>query len=94
MHGIDEVTEDSVDSSLSNLHLTRFAPTAEQSVSTYSLSRATRVSLTIRYVPKVCHSHPPLHLRHRSPPVAFLFVISVSNRALFQVLKNPFKLSA
>ena len=52
MHGIDEVTEDTIDSSLSNLHLTSFAPAAEQPVLGFSLCRGTRVSLTIRHVPK------------------------------------------
>jgi hypothetical protein len=52
MHGIDEVSEDTIDSSLSNLHLTSFASAAEQPVLGFSLSRGTRVSLTIRHVPK------------------------------------------
>lgn len=54
MHGIEELTEDTIDSSVANLHLTNVCG-AEQpsSPAAFSLPRATRVSLTMRYVPKV-----------------------------------------
>ena len=69
MHGIDEVSEDTIDSSLSNLHLTSFAPAAEQPVSGFSLSRGTRVSLTIRHVPK---APPPAAASSNPPPSCFI----------------------
>jgi len=46
LHGIDTVTNDTIDSSVQNIHLCK-AKLGE------TLTRSTRVSLTIRYVPKV-----------------------------------------
>jgi hypothetical protein len=61
MHGIEELTEDTIDSSVANLHLTGVRG-AEQPSSpvAFSLPRVTRVSLTMRYVPKVLPC-PPAH---------------------------------
>jgi hypothetical protein len=58
MHGIDELTEDTIDSSVVNRHLTA-VPGADPAAppEAFSLARATRVSLTIRYVPRVRASH-------------------------------------
>jgi hypothetical protein len=54
MHGIDELTEDTIDSSVANIHLTSFADVEQPAppVAGTVRKRTTRVSLTIRYVPK------------------------------------------
>jgi hypothetical protein len=66
MHGIEELTEDTIDSSVVNLHLTNVCG-AEQpsSPAAFSLPRATRVSLTMRYVPKV----RPTMIAYKAPGI-------------------------
>lgn len=49
MHGIEEITDDIVDNTISNLELCGTHIKINS-----ALSRHTRISLTIRNVPKVC----------------------------------------
>ena len=54
MHGIEELTQDIIDSSVANIRLTSAVAHLQQQPSPpLTLTRTTRVSLTIRYVPKV-----------------------------------------
>jgi hypothetical protein len=66
MHGIEELTEDAVDSSVANIHLTSFsgADQASPPACAVVLARSTRVSLTIRYVPKVLTKHSYWRTQH------------------------------
>jgi alkylated DNA repair protein alkB family protein 6 len=66
MHGIEELTEDAVDSSVANIHLTSFSGADQASPPTCAivLARSTRVSLTIRYVPKVLTKHSHWRTQH------------------------------
>ena len=98
MHGIDEVAQDTVDSSVANLHLTSL-PAADQAsppAAAFSLARGTRVSLTIRYVPKVVATRSHTHSSRAAASlmaVSFCYV-SYVNVVFCQVIKNPLKLSA
>ena len=62
MHGIEELTQDIIDSSVANIRLTSAAAAHLQQTPSppLTLTRTTRVSLTIRYVPKV--ALPAVHM--------------------------------
>jgi hypothetical protein len=67
MHGIEELTQDVVDASVANIHLTSFSDSIDTSPpsASFVLTRGTRVSLTIRFVPKVFIAHLQLFRLHR-----------------------------
>jgi hypothetical protein len=60
MHGIEELFQDIVDSTVANINLTSFSDAIRASPPEvpFILARGTRVSLTIRNVPKVFMSLP------------------------------------